>query len=266
MRRAPKRLAGALSLSIAAALMVFGVAPASATDPTFPTWADVQKAEGNAAAKQAEIATITKLISGMQAQSAAAGKNALIAGEKYNQAEAALSTATATAQALATQAASAKKKASASSKEAGQLAAQLAREGYGNIGLTLFLNSGHASSLLDRIGTMTQLSATSARIFATAEQNRKTAAALGSQASAAQAVQATRATAAKADYSTAQAAANTSKASVFGVTAQQKTLTAQLASLNGMTASVEAEYLAGVAWEAKQAAQTKPPAAPPTPI
>ena len=42
MRPAAKRLVGVLSIVVAASFAVgAGVAPATAKDPTFPTWADV---------------------------------------------------------------------------------------------------------------------------------------------------------------------------------------------------------------------------------
>lgn len=255
-----------LSLAVAVALLVgFGAVPASATNPTFPTWADVLRAEKNAAAKKAEIAKITALIAGMQSESADAGKVALLAGEDYNQATIALSEATSAATKLSAQAASAKKNATASSREAGQLAAQLAREGDNNIGLRLFLNGRGARNLLDALGSMSNLDEASVRIFAKAEQDHKQASALSAQASVAEAARAKKATAAQDDYATANAAAGASKTQISGVSAQQKLLTEQLAALNGTTASLEAQYLAGVAWQAKQAAQKTPPKDPPTP-
>ena len=136
--RTRARLAAVGAAGVVVALTIgFGVVPASATDPKFPSWSDVLRAEKNAAAKKAEIAKITALISGLQSKSADSGKTALLAGEKYNQAEIALNKATAVASKLDKQASSAKKKARSSSREAGQLAAQLAREGYGNISLDL---------------------------------------------------------------------------------------------------------------------------------
>ena len=262
-----KRLAGVLSLAVAGALLLgLGAVPASAaTDPKFPSWADVLAAEKNAAAKKAEVAKISGIIATLQSQSAASGKVALIAGEKYNEARIALATATSTAKKLSREAAAAKKKAKASSREAGQLAAQLARMGNGNIGLDLFLNGSHAKDLLDRLGTMSKLSEASSRIFAKAEQDHNAASALAAQATRAKASQARKAAQAKADFDTASAAASASQSSVNSESAQEKVLIAQLASLNGTTASIEAQYLAGVAWEKKQAAQTTPPKDPPPP-
>jgi cell wall-associated NlpC family hydrolase len=266
MRRGRSRFVGALSFAVAVTLTLgFGAVSASATNPTFPSWADVLAAEKNAAAKKAEIAKITKLISGLQSESADSGKTALLAGEKYDEAENSLAKATAAATKLSTQAAEAKKKAKASSREAGQLAAQLAREGYGNIALELFLNSRGASNLLDRLGTMSKLSEASAHIFATAQQDHNAASSLSGQASIARAAEAKKASAAKADYAVATGAASASKSRVTAESSQEKVLIAQLASLNGTTASIETQYLAGVAWEKKQAAQKTPPKSPPPP-
>jgi cell wall-associated NlpC family hydrolase len=264
-----KRPVGALALSVAVLLLVaLGAVPASATDPTFPTWADVLRAEKNAAAKKAEIAKITALIGTLQAQSAGAGKTALQAGESYDEAKNALSTATAIAQRVEHQASVAKKKAKASSREAGELAAQLAREGNGNISLDLFLNGHSASNLLDVLGTMSKLSETSAQIFARAEQDHKTASALSAQASVASGARAKKAAAARADFAAATDAANAAQSGVATESTQQKVLLAQLSSLTGTSASVLAQYYAGVAWQKKQAAQKTPPkdGTPPGPI
>jgi cell wall-associated NlpC family hydrolase len=269
MRRRFARPVWALSLVVAVGMLVgAGGTAASADDPTFPTWAQVEAAKASAAAKAAEVAKLSGLIATLQAQAAAAGKLALEAGENYLEAENALATATATSGKLALQAKAAKAKAAASSREAGQLAAQLARSGHGDISLDLLLNQRSSANFLDVLGTMSKLSETSARLFATAEINQKTADSLGAQAALAESVRSTRAAKAKADLATAQAAASAATSKVTSQTAQQSVLTAQLASLNGTSASAEAAYYEGVAWEAKQAAGTKPPpvVTPPGPV
>jgi len=234
----------------------------------FPTWAEVQAAKANAAAKAAEVKKIQGIIATLQAQAAAAGKVALQAGEVYLEAKNSLASATATATKLAAQAKTANAKAKASSREAGQLAAQLARSGHGNLSLDLFLNEHSATNLLNNLGTMSKLSQTSASIFAAAEQDHKTATALSDQAAVAKSIRTTKASVAKTDLDTANAAAAAATSKVNAQTAQQKTLTSQLASLNGTSASTEAAYYAGVAWEARQAAKTTPPPdqTPPGPI
>jgi cell wall-associated NlpC family hydrolase len=269
MRRGSKRLTGALSIVVAGGLLMgFGTTAASADDPTFPTWAQVEAAKASAAAKAAEVKKIQALIGTLQAQAAAAGKVALVDGELYLQAKEALASATATATKLRAQSTAADKKATTSSRQAGQLAAQLAREGNGNLTIDLLLNSRSAGNLLDVLGTMSKLGATSARIFATAEQDHKTAKALSDQAGVAKTARATKSADAQTALAAANAAATAATAKVNAQSAQQAILTAQLASLNGTSVSTEAAYYAGVAWEAKQAAQKTPPPdkTPPGPI
>jgi peptidoglycan DL-endopeptidase CwlO len=248
-----------LGIAVAASVVSGAPSVASAADPTFPTWAQVQAAQSSAAAKAAEIKKLTGLIGTLQAQAAAAGKIALQAGEAYLEANNALTTATATANKLAVQAKAAKAKATASSREAGQLAAQLARAGHGDVSLDLLLNQHASGNLLDVLGIMSKLSATSASIFAAAEADRNTADALKDQATVAQSARSTKAAKAKTTLAAANAAAAAATSKVNSQTSQQSILTAQLASLNGTSASTEAAYFAGVAWEAKQAAGTTPP-------
>jgi peptidoglycan DL-endopeptidase CwlO len=264
-----RRPLGAISVVIVAALAVtMGAGGSASADPTFPTWSDVLKAKQNAAAKKAEIKKLTALIVSLQNSAAAAGKTALERGEEYLEAKSALQQATTTADQLSNQAAAADEKAKASSREASLLAAQLAREGSGDLTLQLVLDGYHASDLLDVLGTINKLGAQSSKLFAQAQQDRKTAKALSDQASIAESDRATKAATAESALAAANAAAATAQSRVTTQTTEQKVLTAQLASLNNVSAATEAEYYAGVAWEAKQAAQKAPPAdqVPPGPI
>lgn len=268
MRRM-RRPVGALSLVVAVAVIVgFGTTSASADNPVFPTWAEVLAAKANASAKAAEVKKIQNIIAGLQTQAAAAGKVALQAGEAYLQAKDSLASATATASKLSGQAKAAKSKAKESAREAGQLAAQLARAGHGNLSIDLFLNERSAGNLLSVLGTMSKLSQTSERTFAAAEQDRKSAAALSQQASVAKGIRSTKESQAKAYLAQANAAAAAATSRVKAQSAEQTLLTAQLAALNGTSASVEEGYYEGVAWEAKQAAKKDPPpdATPPGPV
>jgi peptidoglycan DL-endopeptidase CwlO len=264
-----RRPIGALSLVVAVGLLVgFGTTSASADDPVYPTWAQVLAAKASAATKSAEIKKLTGLIGSLQAQAAAAGKVALQDGEAYLEAKDALASASARVTTLSAQAKAAQKKATASSHEAGQLAAQLARSGHGNLTVALLLGGHSSANLLDVLGTMSKLSETSAHVFATAEADHRTASALADQASVAKATRASRAATAKSTLASANAAAAAATAKVNAQTAQQAILTSQLASLNGTSASTEAAYYAGLAWEAAQnAVKTPPPAeTPPGPI
>jgi peptidoglycan DL-endopeptidase CwlO len=258
--RPARRPMRALSLVVAVGVLIgLGATAASADDPVFPTWAQVQAAKANAAAKAAEVKKIAGIIATLQAQAAAAGKVALEAGEVYLEAKDALASATSTADKLSSQAKKANAKAKASSREAGQLASQLARAGHGNLSLDLLLNQHDAGGLLDMLGTISKLSETSARIFAGAEEDHKTANALSDQAALAKTIRSTKASQAQAALDAANAASDAATAKVNAQTAQMSVLTAQLASLNGTSESTEEAYYAGVAWEAKQAAKTTPP-------
>ena len=115
---------------------------------------------------------------------------------------------------------------------------------------------------------MSKLGETSAHIFAAAEQDRKAANALSDQATLAGSIRSTKARQAQTALDAANIASAAATAKVNAQTVQMATLTAQLASLNGTSASTEQAYYAGVAWEARQAAKKTPPpdATPPGPI
>jgi cell wall-associated NlpC family hydrolase len=264
--RALQRPMGAVSVLVVAALAITlgSVAPASA-DPKFPSWGEVQKAKRNVATKNAEVTKITRIVSSLQGQAAAAGKTALIRGEQYLEAKNALAAATATAQKLESQADAAQARSTASSREAGQLAAQVARQGGGDVTIGLLFSGHDASDLLDVLGAADRLSASTAAVFARAEQDRKAASALSGQAVVAAKARATRAATASAALASAKKASAAAQAKVTATAKEQSTLSAQLASLKGVSASVEKQYLAGVAWEKKQDSQPNPPPdGPPT--
>ncbi len=264
MDRLPRRIAAVAVLAIAAlAITVGATAPASA-DPKFPSWGEVQHAKRSVTAKKAEIAKLEKLIGTLQGQAAAAGKLAAIRGEEYLNAKAELDSATATAKKLAQQSDAATNRANESEAEAGQLSAQLARTGNGDITLDLLLNGHQAGNLLDVLGTMNKLSASVSRVFAQAEQDRKSAKALGDQAKVAQAVRVTKKAAAAKALASATAAATAARNKVAAGDKSQTVMTSQLASLQGKSAKVLAQYYAGVAWEKKQEEQTTPPPDPPS--
>jgi cell wall-associated NlpC family hydrolase len=256
---------GAVCVLIVVSLAVaLGTTAPAAADSNFPSWAEVQAAQKNVRTKNAEIAKISKIVAALQSQSAAAGKVALIRGEEYLQAKNALASATAAATKLKIQSDAAGARARTSARQAGELAAQLARQGAGS-GLTIELLMGkHPSNLLDALGTASKLTESTAAVFATAQADQRTAAALGAQAIVAKKVRARRATDATSALAAAKRASDQSEHKVTVESKQQTVLSAQLASLSGVSAKVEAGYLAGVAWEKKQAAKkTPPPDGPP---
>jgi cell wall-associated NlpC family hydrolase len=261
-----KRPVGVVALVVVVALgAAVGVTAPALAAPTFPTWGDVQKAKRNVTTKKAEIVKLTALVASLGKQADAAGKIALQRGEDYLEAQNALTAAEDTATRLQAQATAAKKQATASARVAGQLAAQLARTGSGNITLALLLNGHDAGNLLERLGTMSKLTEASSKIYAFAQQDQKAAAALTDQATVAKQVRVTKSAAAKKALASAKAASDVAQAKVAEENKRGTVLTAQLASLKGTSAKKQAAYFAGVAWEKKQAEQAAPPADIPPP-
>ena len=264
MARNARRIAAVAVFAVASLAITIGATAPAAADPKFPSWGEVQNAKRSVSAKKAEIAKLEKLIGSLQDQAAAAGKVAAVRGEEYLNAKGELDTATATAKKLKQQSDAATKRAGESEAEAGQLSAQLARTGNGDVTLDLLLNGHQAGNLLDVLGTMDKLSASVARVFAVAEQDQKVAKALGDQAKVAQGIRAKKKAAAAKALALATAAATAAKNKVTAGNKSQGVMTSQLASLQGKSAKILAQYYAGVAWEKKQEEQTTPPPDPPS--
>jgi cell wall-associated NlpC family hydrolase len=254
---------GAVVLFVVAALGVsVGVTgPAYATE--YPSWQDVQRAKQNQATKKAEITKLTGYLASLEQQSAAAGKLALQRGEDYNVARDALGAATAKASALTDQADSALAQAHASAARVGQLVAQMARTGNGNLSVDLFLQGSAAGDLLSQLGMMSKLSQQSASVYQQAVLDRNTAQSLADEAHVAQTARAALASSAQAALTAANSAAAAVKLKVTEQKKLSTTMYAQLASLKGQTAKEVKGYLAGVAWGKAQEAKNKPPTAPP---
>ncbi|AXH36845.1 cell wall-binding protein [Humibacter sp. BT305] len=185
LRRA---LLGALAT---AALVVAGAValPGAAWADDYPTWDDVKNAQADEQAKQAEVTRIQGLLDGMRAEVAAAQALSQQRGEEYNRAQAAFDTAAYKADELETQAAEAQQRADASNRQAGQLAAQLGRAGNSDLTVSLLAGGGASGSgdLLYQLGTMSMLTSKTSQIYAQAEQDSNTAAALSAQAEIARA-------------------------------------------------------------------------------
>lgn len=262
MRRSARPI-GALVIVLAATLTVnFAVQPAWATD--YPTWAEVEAAKANEAAKRAEIARIESLISGLENEAAVFAKAALEANEIYNQALDELAAAEAAATSLKKRADAAAQRAEESGAQAGTLVAQLARTGGADLTVQLLLSDEQsAEDLLYQIGMLNQLSEHSTEIYAQALTDLNTAASLSGQADAAREAREALADDAEAALAEAQRAAADAELRAQNQEQVAAQLYAQLASLKGTTAATEQAYLDGVAWEKAQEAITNPPAPPP---
>src|SRR6187402_399416 len=144
IRRRPLGAAAAVASAVLALSLISPMAALAAPATSYPSDQEVQNAKKSAAAKQAEVAKLTALISQSQSQVDHLQQVAQLKGEEYQIALGDLQAATDRADALAAQEKSAQKKADASAKRAGALVAQMARTGGGNVTLGLLLGSGKA--------------------------------------------------------------------------------------------------------------------------
>ncbi|WP_281267431.1 hypothetical protein [Curtobacterium sp. 9128] len=255
MRRSPARRVLVAAAVVVGALVapVVTAAPASATD--YPTWQDVQKAKGNADAKAAEVEKVQAALQSAQADAAAKSQTALDASAKATKAEADLSEATQTATSLQSQADEASATATRAQTRAGQLAANLYRDGSTNQMTTRIATAKNPDQLLYQLGAMDQLSSTWAGVMDEASVAAKTASSLHDQAKRAEDERASLAQAAEERSAAAKTAEQKADAAVASTKDHSNELYAQLASLNDTTAATEQQYEVGQAVAAQAAAQ-----------
>lgn len=259
-----RRSLGALTLVLAGTLAIsLGTSTAAIAAPDFPTWDDVNNARQNEAATKAKISEIESILSALETEAADLGRIAQVKGEEYNIARDALDAASSKADSLKKQADSAQEQAALSSQRAGQLLAQLARTGSGDMTMSLLLSTD-ASDLLNKLGTMSKLTEQAGVVYQQAILDQNSAKALTEQAQIAKKERTGLAATAQSALAEAQAAAAAAQARVDQQQAASDQMYAQLAALKGTTASVEQGYLDGVAWEkAQEAIKNPPPVAPP---
>lgn len=249
---------GALASAIAAGLIlsVGLVTPAVADD--YPSWDDVLAAQQNEQATRDQIAEIEGILQKLEAEAAELGKVASARAEELNAANVALQAATDRADRLEQSATAAQKRADESSQRAGQLIAQLARTGGGNMTIALLFSS-NADDLLGSLGTASKLSEQAAALYDQAILDRNRAQSLTAQARVAEVERGEAADAAKSAYTKAQAASDEVTARLNEQQAASDQLYEQLAVLKGTTADVEARYLEGLTAEQENQPQPPPP-------
>ena len=243
---------------IAIAGLISGVVvsqSASATD--YPSWADVENARGNEAAKTAQIAQIQGLIAQLQAETEAAIAEATKKGEEYGVAMEKFGAAEQTAGQLEAQATKSQAEADAAAAQAGRLAAQLYRSGGSDLSMNLLMEktSDGADKLLSKLGSMSKLAERSNAIYATAQTAQNEAASLSKQAKVALKARDELRAQAEAAFTAATAAQEAAQAKLTESENQQMIMQAQLAALQDATAATVAGYEAGVAEAARIAAE-----------
>lgn len=166
---------------LAVVFVAGGVRSASA-ESGYPSWADVEASRASEAAVQAQVGELETLIAGLSAEVVASRELAATRATEYERAQAAFDVATYRATELNAQAEAAGGRAERSARQAGQLAAMLARTGATNLTATLLFNTDNADALLARLGSMSKLTEQTTRVYQQATSDRNTAAALTKQA------------------------------------------------------------------------------------
>jgi murein DD-endopeptidase MepM/ murein hydrolase activator NlpD len=226
----------------------------SAFAASYPSWADVQAARNNVAAKQKQVDEITSLLAGLQSAVVAAQALAETKGAEYQAAVQKSDEAAFKAGELKTQADAAHAKADKSKQQAGQLAARLSRSGGGSdLSTRLFFSGGESTSLLSQLGLASMVKDQSAGLYAKAVQDENSAQASTDQADRAAAALKVLTAAAQDALAEANAANEKAAAALSEQQDNQSRLEAQKAILVSNSTTTEADYNTGVQVRAAEA-------------
>jgi murein DD-endopeptidase MepM/ murein hydrolase activator NlpD len=245
-------MVGVLSLLVAGT--VVGQNADAAFAANYPSWGDVQAARNSVAAKEAEIKRLDSLLSSLESAVTSAQAAAIQKGDEYQAAQQKADEAAYKANELKNQADAAKVKADSSKQQAGQLAAQLARSGGGDLTATLFFSGDNTDNLLSQLGLASVVKDRSASLYEKASQDENSARSMNAQATVAQDALKTFAAAAQTALDEANAASDKANAALNEQEANKTRLEAQRASLASNSATTEASYNTGVAVAAAAAA------------
>lgn len=225
----------------------------AASAAQYPSWADVERARANEAAKAAEITRIQALIQGLAADVQRTQAEVVARSNEYYEAQQAYLGAAYEAQQLQAQADAEAAKATDAANKAGRVAAQLYRSGGDDAPLELFFAGSAASAddLLSRLGTMDKLIERNQTVYAQAVTARDSAQNLSNQAEVKRAERDRLQQEAEQKLAAAQQAAAAAQAALEAQQTNQVTLEAQLAALKDTTAQTVAGYQAGVEAERK---------------
>lgn len=242
-----------IALMTASALTFTAVAvvPAWAT-PSYPSWAEIQAAKKKVAAKKAMIKRLEAIVAAQQVVAQKLGKEALIKGEAFNQAQDAVDAVAAKVKNLQGQVDAASKQATTAQRQLGQIAAQMYRDGASGTSLNLLLAPGNADNLLYQLGAQDKVAQQSDTIYQRAVEKQKYAQSLTDQLKVAKKELAAKAADAQSKFDAATQAANVVQAEVDASNQRNKVFYAQLASLQNTTADLERQRAEGLAAEARQ--------------
>lgn len=261
MRLTPSRGVFVAAAVVVGALVAPVVTAVPATATEYPSWQDVQRAKGNEQTKDAEITRVQSALQAAQAAAALKSQAALDASAKADAAEADLTAATQAATSLQDQADQAAKTADRAQQRAGQLAANLYRDGSSNAMSTRIATAKDPGQLLYQLGALDQLSSTWTGVMDDASVAAKTATSLHEQATRAERERAHLADAAETKADAAKTAEAVADAAVDDTQQHSDELYAQLAALKDTTAQTEERYQLGQKVAAQKAEQQRKRAA-----
>jgi hypothetical protein len=263
---------------VIAAVAAFCIAVTATTISTqaafaddYPTWADVTNARNNQAATADAVARIKTLLAQLQADAVRTQADSEAKGNLWQEADSKFAAAAARADTLQQQADASSAKATESEQRAGQMAAQLVRNGGGDLTTNLLLNAGDADNLLNNLGLSSKVSEQAYAIYERAILDRNTAQAQTDAADVAQAELKVLKEAAEKALIEAQAAAAAAAAAVLEQSKHKEELEVQLSALTAATAITEASSSRACRFERKLAElrnsgmrqQQRPPASRP---
>ncbi|MDR6866553.1 murein DD-endopeptidase MepM/ murein hydrolase activator NlpD [Microbacterium resistens] len=250
---------GVLGLAAAGAIGAGGFGFSTAYADDYPSWDDVQNAMNNEAAKADEIARIQALINGLAQKVAETKAAAEAAGNEFYAAQQAFFDQSQRSKDLQAQADAQEQLATEAAREAGQVAAQLYRNGGDNTSLELFFagSAANADDLLQKLGQMDRLLARNQAVYDKAVAARNSAQNLSDQAAKARDERDRLRQIAEDKMRKAQEAAQAAQAALQEQQSHAIELEAQLAALRDTTAKTTAEYQAGVAERQRQEEERK---------
>ncbi len=238
---------GALSV---VALSAFGISSGvtAAHAASYPSWDDVQKAKQNEASKAAEVKRIEGLIQSLTQKVSETQAAAEVASTEFYNAQQAYFAAIAEADSLQEKADAQAAVADESARKAGQVAAQLYRNGGDDTSLELFFadSAANADELLARLGSMDKLLEYNKTVYNDAVAARNSAQSLSDQAVVARDERDRLQKIAEEKMVAAQQAADAAQAALDEQSSNLATMQAQLAALKDTTATTVAGYQKGV--------------------
>ncbi|WP_217181673.1 M23 family metallopeptidase [Streptomyces sp. AC495_CC817] len=239
---------GALSV---VALSAFGITSgvSAAYAASYPSWDDVQRAKANESSKAAEVTRIEGLIASLTQKVAETQAAAEVASNEFYAAQQAFFEAAMNADQLQAKADEQSAIAEDATRKAGQVAAQLYRNGGDDTSLELFFagSADNADELLSRLGSMDKVFEYTQSVYDKAAKSRDSAQSLSDQAAVARDERDRLQKVAEQKMVEAQAAADAAQAALDEQSANLATMQAQLAALKDATTKTVAGYQAGVA-------------------